>query len=124
MDQTKTVVFETHVNEIGTEAKDFAAINMMIFFGNEAPAALRPSCYLIDVVPVQQTIVPGMGLLIDQQAYKVTAVGGEVQTNLSNLGHISVVFNGATKPELAGTMYVEAKNYPTVSVGSQVQLLA
>ncbi|MFC6169994.1 PTS glucitol/sorbitol transporter subunit IIA [Loigolactobacillus jiayinensis] len=123
MDQTKTVVFTTQVNEIGTEAKDFASINMMIFFGDEAPAALRSSCYLINVASVQQTIKPGMTLVIDQQAYRITAVGGEVQTNLSNLGHISVVFNGATTPELAGTMYVEAKDYPKVGVGSQVKIL-
>ncbi|MFD0896390.1 PTS glucitol/sorbitol transporter subunit IIA [Loigolactobacillus binensis] len=124
MNQTKTVVFKTQVNEIGGEAKDFAAINMMIFFGKEAPDALRSSCYLIDVVPIKQPIVPGMTLMIDQQTYQITAVGGEVQTNLGNLGHISVVFNGAATPELAGTMYVAAKDYPAVKVGSQIQILA
>ncbi|ANK60537.1 PTS glucitol/sorbitol transporter subunit IIA [Loigolactobacillus backii] len=123
MESVKTTIFETTVTEIGAEAKGFKEINMVIFFGKEAPDALRSSCYLIDVMPVKATPKPGMTLLIDDQAYTITAVGNEVMTNLSNLGHISIVFDGSTKPELAGTMYVEQKAYPEINEGSSIQIL-
>ncbi|MFC6181348.1 PTS glucitol/sorbitol transporter subunit IIA [Lactiplantibacillus daowaiensis] len=122
METNKNVAYQTVVKEIGNEALDFAEIKMVIFFGDEAPDALRPSCYIVDVNPIDGEIKPGMFLIIDDESYQVTAVGNEVQRNLQNLGHIAVSFTGETKAGLAGTMYVEDKAYPQIKVGSQVSI--
>lgn len=116
-------VFSTSVVEIGSESSDFKEIKMAILFGNEAPDALRPSCFIINVEPITEQIVPGMVLKIDDQEYKVTAVGGEVQTNLGRLGHTAISFTGATDAKLPGTLYVEDKDYPDFKVGSKIQIV-
>lgn len=122
MTTNENVIYQTTVNEIGADAADFAEIKMVIFFGDEAPDALRSSCYLIDVQPLKGPLKPGMALVIDHTVYRITAVGHEVERNLSNLGHIAVSFTGKTKAELAGTLYVEDKDYPKIHVGSQVSI--
>lgn len=116
------VIFETTVREIGQEAKDFSEIKMAILFGDEAPDALRSSCYIINVKPVQEQVTTAMVLQINDEIYKITAVGSEVQTNLTNLGHIAISFTGATSAELPGTLYVEDKPYPDIEVGSDIKI--
>lgn len=121
-DVNQKIVFETKVQEIGQEAKDFSEIKMAILFGDEAPDALRSSCYIIKVQPVQMQITDQMILQIDNEIYQITAVGNEVQTNLSNLGHIAISFTGATRAELPGTLYVADKPYPDIQVGSEIYI--
>lgn len=116
-------IFTTVVHEIGAEAKMFKDINMVILFGSSAPEALRPSCYIIDVNPVKAEIKKGMYLQINDHKYQLTAVGGEVQTNLKNLGHIAITFDGSEEANLPGTLYVENAEYPEIEVGSQISIV-
>lgn len=115
-------IFETNVVEIGKEAQDFGEIGMAILFGSEAPDALRSSCYIINVKPVLKEIKNNMVLKIDGNKYRITAVGNEVQTNLSNLGHIAISFTGATEAKLPGTMYVEEKKYPKFKINTEITI--
>ncbi|OXC08694.1 PTS sorbitol transporter subunit IIA [Ligilactobacillus agilis] len=121
--RTKVKVYETTVLEIGKEARNFEEIKMAILFGQNAPDALRDSCYIIEVNDVAATIKAGMTLRIDDVDYKITAVGNEVQTNLQNLGHIAINFTGDKQATLPGSMYVEAKDYPRIEVGSKVAII-
>ena len=45
----ETVKYETKILEVGSEARGFKDINMAILFGDEAPDALRSSCFIINV---------------------------------------------------------------------------
>lgn len=117
-------IFATEVHEIGAEAKMFKDINMVILFGSSAPDALRSSCYIIDVNPVEEEIKTGMFLQIDDHKYQITAVGGEVQTNLTNLGHIAITFDGSKEANLPGTLYIENAEYPDIEVGSSISIIA
>jgi len=122
MEIDKNVTYQTVVREIGNEALDFSEIKMVIFFGEEAPDALRPSCYIIDVNQIHGEIKPDMFLVIDNAYYRITAVGNEVERNLQNLGHVAVSFTGDKTAGLAGSMYVEDKGYPVIKVGSEVSI--
>ncbi|MCP9312934.1 PTS glucitol/sorbitol transporter subunit IIA [Liquorilactobacillus satsumensis] len=115
-------IFETNVVEIGEEAREFKEIKMLILFGDQAPDALRPSCYLINVEPVQGKIEPDMFLKIDTNKYRITAVGQEVQSNLANLGHIAISFTGEKQAKLPGTLYVEKNEYPALAVNSKIMI--
>lgn len=117
------IIFKTQVQQIGSEAKDFKEIKMVILFGLEAPEALKSSCYIIDVNPVKAKIKKGMYLQIDSQEYLITAVGSEVQNNLGNLGHIAINFDGSIDAKLPGTMYVENAGYPDICVGSSISIV-
>src|SRR3712207_9174367 len=69
-------VFETRVTAIGSEAADMInAANMLILFGQGAPADLADFCYTIDNKQVSGSISAGGQLVIDQMAYDITAVG-------------------------------------------------
>ncbi len=118
----KEPIFKTVVREIGKEAQDFKAVDMLIFFGDEAPSALRDSCFIIDVNKVDTQIIKGMTLKIGDTDYQITAVGSEVNTNLSNLGHIAVKFTGDEEADLPGSLYVEKKAFPTIEVGTEVEI--
>lgn len=109
-------IYETIVKAIGKEAALFKSENMLILFGLEAPADLRDYCYNIEVQPVSQEIQPGMVLKIGEQSYQITAVGNVVRKNLSELGHITIKFDGATVADLPGTLHVESKDYPGIDL--------
>lgn len=115
-------IFKTVVKEIGKDAQEFQSVNMLIFFGDEAPSALRDSCFIIDVNDVTSEIKEGMTIKIGDTEYKITAVGNEVNTNLKNLGHIAVKFTGETTAELPGSLYVEEKEFPNIEVGTEVEI--
>lgn len=123
MMKTKKTIFSTNVLEVGAETPDFKSIGMAILFGNEAPDALRPSCFIIDVQPINGTLKPGMTLVIDEQTYSITAVGNEVQTNLGRLGHTAISFTGETAAKLPGSLYVEKAAYPEITVGSKIKII-
>ncbi|AYC72489.1 PTS glucitol/sorbitol transporter subunit IIA [Lactiplantibacillus plantarum] len=117
-------IFSTKVLEIGTESADFKSIGMAVLFGDEAPDALRSSCFIIEVAPISEQITVGMKLEVDNQVYQITAVGNEVQTNLGRLGHTAISFTGATEAKLPGTLYVEQGDYPDFRVGSTIRIVA
>lgn len=115
-------IFKTEVVEIGADTPEFKEIAMAILFGNQAPDALRSSCFIINIEPVSAEIKKGMKVHFDDKEYTITAVGGEVQTNLTNLGHIAVSFTGLTEPELPGTLYVSEGDYPEFKVGTTISI--
>lgn len=115
-------VFKTVVKEIGKEAQDFQSINMLIFFGEQAPSALHDSCFIIADHNLNGKIKRGMTLKVGEIDYQITAVGSEVNTNLQNLGHIAVKFTGEEKAELPGSLYVERKKFPKIEVGTEVKV--
>lgn len=86
-----TVKYETTILEVGSEARGFKDINMAILFGDEAPDALRSSCFIIKVNQILEPIKPGDVMMFGDQTYAITAVGNEVNTNLGNLGHTAIV---------------------------------
>ncbi|GAY78209.1 PTS system, glucitol/sorbitol-specific IIA component [Sporolactobacillus inulinus] len=95
---------------------------MLVLFGDEAPAGLKDYCFAIKVTPIQGEIQVGQHVAIDKDRFKITAVGNLVQKNLVDLGHITMRFDGSTTADLAGTLYLEAKPIPNLSVGSIIKI--
>lgn len=122
MGAVKNLIYNTKIVDIGSEAQDFKSVNMLIFFGNEAPDALRSSCFIIDVKPLKQDIEVGQTLKIGDTEYKITAVGNEVNRNLNNLGHMAVKFTGETEAGMPGSIYVEDNGFPQIEKGTEVAI--
>lgn len=116
-------IFETTVNGYGENAAAFKEENMVVLFGNNAPADLADFCYIIDINPINGDIEEGNVLVLDNTEYIITAVGNVVKTNLKNLGHITLNFNGDTDAEVAGTLYVEKKEIVDLKKGSLVKII-
>jgi PTS system glucitol/sorbitol-specific IIA component len=116
-------IYQTVINKIGSEAEMFKEEKMMILFGEDAPADLADYCYGIEKTSLSEEIEVGHQVVIDGQAFKISAVGNVVNTNLQELGHITIKFDGTTSPELAGTLYVEDKPIPTIKNGTEITIV-
>ncbi|MGI6118252.1 MAG: PTS glucitol/sorbitol transporter subunit IIA [Bilifractor sp.] len=116
------VIYENKVNAIGAGIAEFEDADYLIIFGDQAPDELKDYCYSVDVNPISGTISPGQTLHFDDQTYTITSVGNEVPITLGGLGHCTVRFSGNTVPELPGTLYVEKKPLPKISVGTVIRI--
>lgn len=119
-----TEIYETTVLGAGSEAATFAEQNMLVLFGDNAPDMLKEFCYFINVNPVAGDIIPGNKFVVNDTEYEITAVGNVAQQNLVNLGHITLVFNGATKPHLPGAINVaQAGQIPVLKTGDRLRII-
>ena len=69
-----------------------------------------------------QTVEPGDTVIIDGNHFRVLAVGEVANTNLKNLGHLILKFNGKNAAQLPGDVNVEEKPVPAVEVGTQFSI--
>lgn len=115
-------LYKTKVINIGNEAEMFREEGMIILFGENAPESLSDYCYNIKVEPVAGEIEAGMELSIGSEKYSVTAVGSVVRKNLSELGHITIKFDGSKEADLPGTLYVEDKALPEITIGEEISI--
>lgn len=114
------VIYNTEVHEIGEEAGDFVSNGMIVLFGSNAPAELRPYCFLIDKSELQNSIEVGDILVIDDAEYNIAAVGNQVNKNLRDLGHITIDFRGQADTSMSGTLYIEKKSITDIKVGTKI----
>lgn len=116
-------IFETKVVAIGPEALGMIeGANMLILFGEDAPADLAEFCFTIDNKNLTGPILVGGKLMFDDQECVITAVGDVVEKNLRNLGHISVNFDGSTEGSLPGTLHVHVDHLPSLHQGTLIRL--
>ena len=101
-----SIVYENVVKEIGSQVGAFGDEELIILFGDHAPDGLREYCHLIDVKPTIERIQVGQILTLGDKVYEITAVGNVVEKNLVELGHITIMFDGANEAALPGTLYV------------------
>jgi PTS system glucitol/sorbitol-specific IIA component len=116
-------IYKNTVKALGISVDEFQDAGMFILFGDNAPEELRDYCYSVDVNPVEGTICAGQMLKIDNESYRITAVGDEAPVTLAGLGHCTINFSGQTEVELPGTIYVENKPMPKLSVGTVIQII-
>jgi glucitol/sorbitol PTS system EIIA component len=117
-------IYENQIRSKGSLADSFLEEKMLILFGNEAPQDLKDFCYGIDVVDVEGEIQPGQMLIINNEKFEITSVGDVVKRNLTTLGHITLRFDGATTPELPGTLYLENKKLPAIELGTGLKIVS
>ncbi|MCI6858819.1 MAG: PTS glucitol/sorbitol transporter subunit IIA [Eubacterium sp.] len=117
------VIYENKVKALGACVEEFKEMGFFIMFGDNAPDELKDYCYSVSVNPIDGEIRPGQIFKVDDQEYKITAVGEEAPVTLKGLGHCTVNFSGATEVELPGTIYVENKEMPEVKVGTVFQII-
>ncbi len=116
-------IYKNKVKKIGTLANSFLENKMIILFGKEAPQDLKDFCYVIDMVNIEDKIKAGQKLYIDNKIFEITSVGDIVQHNLETLGHITLRFDGSAIPKLPGTLHLENKEVPDISVNTVFKIV-
>lgn len=115
-----SVIYKNTIKNIGAEVSAFEGEEMFILFGDNAPDTLKDFCYTIDIEPVSESIEVGNTLVIDGNEYEITALGNVAEKNLVSLGHVTIVFDGATEASLPGSIYVKGTSVPKLNIGSEI----
>lgn len=112
------------VVSIGELAQEFLAEGIMVFFGTNAPEELQEHSIVHEHGELAADVVPGDTVVIDGNRFEVLAVGPVANGNLRNLGHLVLKFNGLTEPEMDGDVTVAETELPSVTIGTQIQILS
>lgn len=117
------VKFQAKVTQIGPLVKEFIEAGILVFFGEDAPPELVEFSIIHDGRELKKDLAPGDAVFIDDQEFKVLAVGDVANTNFANLGHLIIKFNGQDEVELPGDVCVEQKPVPPVKVGTILKVI-
>jgi len=128
-----TLKYHAVVQEVGPMVEEFLPHGILIFFGAAAPAELREVSVIHDgsdlIAPLQvgdllKLAAPedGEGDTPPPSWFRITAVGDMANPNLAELGHLVVHFDGATTPNLPGTVSVEPALEALPMVGAIFEL--
>ena len=102
--------YSTTIIEVGPDASDFLAEQMAIIFAGNAPEELRSYCFVID-----------KSELIGDQEWRITAIGDVAEKNLGALGHVTLVFDGASEPRLPGALHLGGSHpEPALAAGTRL----
>ncbi|MDR1851459.1 MAG: PTS glucitol/sorbitol transporter subunit IIA [Propionibacteriaceae bacterium] len=99
-------IYKTRIISQGAEADTFLAGGMAITFGSGAPDTLAQYCFILAPAKLAAQVRPGQLLRVGERAYPITAVGEVASRNLSELGHVTLNFDGADSPQLDGTIHI------------------
>jgi PTS system glucitol/sorbitol-specific IIA component len=88
---------------------------MLIFFNKKAPEDLAEYSVLLDDADSPCGAKVGDSLFFDTNEYRITAIGDIALTNLNNLGHAVIKFDGKRQAELPGNVHVEAGSIPAIT---------
>ena len=116
-----TTIYRSTVTEIGADVDMFLEEKMMIIFNDSAPKDLRDIAVIHDIAPLEGRIEVGDELAFDDQIYKITFVGPKVNETVSEFGHCTINFDGASHADLPGTLCVEEKEMPTITVATTIR---
>lgn len=117
-------IYDTKVTALGGQVGDFIDAAKMIILFEESLALpeLRDCCVMHTGNQVADQIKVGDIFKIGEEPYEILAVGSEVQTNLTNLGHITVKFDGGKGEVLEGSLHVEEAPVPEITPGTEISI--
>ncbi len=117
-------IYGTKVTALGGQVGDFIEAAKMIILFEESLALpeLRDCCVMHTGNQVADQIKVGDIFKIGEEPYEILAVGSEVQTNLTNLGHITVKFDGGKGEVLEGSLHVEEAPVPEITPGTEISI--
>lgn len=114
--------YEAKITEIGEEVEIFAEENMMVIFNNTVPEELRSFAVVHEKSDLQEQVEAGDFLEINDERYEILFVGNKVNDTLQDIGHCTISFNGDLSADLPGTMCVEKKPLPELTLGAQIRI--
>lgn len=114
------IIYETFITKIGKYVPDMLSENIIILFKENAPDELAEYCILHSGNRLDENIAAGDEVQFMGENFKITAVGELVNKNLTELGHITIKFDGSSVAELPGSLHVEKKAIPNIPNGDGI----
>lgn len=96
----------------------------VVIFDRNAPEELAEIAILHEHAELSADPAPGDTLTFCGKTYQVTAVGEEALHTLRTLGHCTLLFTGASEPELGGQIVLKGEplTETDVKIGGKIQL--
>ena len=118
-----SIKFQAEVTEIGPLVTEFIDAGILVFFAEGAPPELVEFSIIHNGKSLESDLVPGDEITIDDESFKILAVGEVANENFRNLGHLIMKFNGKIKVELPGDVCVEQKKVPDIRIGTVIKIM-
>ncbi len=113
------------IHEVGPLVAEFLPHGILIFFGETAPEELREVALVHNGTQLLAELAAGDLVKFSPSDatqspswYRFTAVGERANTNLAELGHVVIHFDGATTPNLPGAVSVEPELEALPTIGT------
>lgn len=102
-----SIIYQTKITQIGRFAQEALSEKMFITFKDQVPQDLADYCFIHQHGELTQNIQVGDYLEIDDQTYRITAVGNIASFNLKELGHVTFCFDKAISPITSGAIHCD-----------------
>ena len=116
------IKYQGKILSIGPLVEEFTKAGILVFFGEDAPDELLEFSIIHDAKDLKEPLAIGDTVSIDDEKFKVLAVGDVANTNLGNLGHLILKFNGDDTARLPGDVNLEEKPVPDIQVGMEIKI--
>ncbi len=116
------IKYQGKILSIGPLVEEFKQAGILVFFGENAPEELLEFSVIHDAKELVTPVAMGDSVILGEERYRVLAVGNVANTNLANLGHLILKFNGDTQARLPGDVNVEEKPIPDIQVGMEIRI--
>lgn len=117
------IIYQSIITQIGESASEMLAEGMLITFKQGAPAELIDYCFIHSHDQLKEDLRVGQTLSLGEHHYLITAVGEVATTNLRELGHITLRFDGAAQAELPGCVHVKGNQPIGLRVSQSIILI-
>ena len=118
-----SIKFQAEVTEIGPLVTEFIDAGILVFCAEGAPPELVEFSIIHNGKSLESDLIPGDEITIDDESFKILAVGEVANENFRNLGHLIMKFNGKIKVELPGDVCVEQKKVPDIRIGTVIKIM-
>lgn len=117
------IKYQGKITSIGPLVNEFLDARILVLFGENAPEELREFSILHDGQHLIQNVEAGDWFCLNDQRYRILAIGEVANKNLGDLGHLILKFNGSVKPEMPGDVCLEAKPIPEIQEGMHFSII-
>ncbi|QKJ86061.1 PTS system, glucitol/sorbitol-specific IIA component [Paramixta manurensis] len=113
-----SALFSATLAEMGRLVLEGLDENMLITFNRDAPEDFLDYVLLLEEIEYANDRQPISGkdyLQLGTENYLITAIGDAAWSNLCQLGHATLIFDGETTPRGYGAIHLEKKSLPEKS---------
>ncbi|GLR09545.1 PTS fructose transporter subunit IIA [Mixta theicola] len=113
-------VYSLLITAVGEYVKDYLGEQKLILFADSVPDDMAMYCAVHQGSELTAELSPGQIMKINEDIYRVTAVGRVATVNLKLLGHITLSFDGALAAELPGTVHLSGNPPHAIQPGDRI----
>ena len=117
------IKYQGKIISIGPLVDEFKQAGILVFFGKNAPEELVEFSIIHDAIELVEPLNVGDSIFLGEEQFNILSIGDVANTNLANLGHLILKFNGETEARLPGDVNVELRSVPEIKVGLEFKII-